>query len=71
MDLLYLVVDGNFTPLLGSDACLDLEVLKFMNLQLIDSPEPDHATPKTIGSIWRPDYVPEKFSFTWIPRLFQ
>ena len=47
MDLLYLVVDGNFTPLLGCDACLDLEVLKFMNLQLIDSPEPDQATPKT------------------------
>ena len=50
MDLLYLVVDGNFTPLLGCDACLDLEVLKFMNLQLIDSPEPDQATPKTQGA---------------------
>ena len=23
-------VDGNFTPLLGCDACLDLEVLEFM-----------------------------------------
>ena len=50
MDLLYLVVDGNFTPLLGCDACLDLEVLKFMNLQLIDSPEPDRATPKPQGA---------------------
>ena len=50
MDLLYLVVDRNFTPLLGCDACLDLEVLKFMNLQLIDSPEPDRATPKPQGA---------------------
>ena len=50
MDLLYLVVDGNFTPLLGCDACLDLEVLMFMNLQLIDSPEPDRATPKPQGA---------------------
>ena len=50
MDLLYLVADGNFTPLLGCDACLDLEVLKFMNLQLIDSPEPDQAAPKTQGA---------------------
>ena len=50
MDLLYLVVDGNFTPLLGCDACLDLEVLTFMNLKLIDSPEPDQATPKTQGA---------------------
>ena len=49
MDLLYLVVDGNFTPLLGCDACLDLD-LKFTNLQLIDSPEPDRATPKTQGT---------------------
>ena len=50
VDLLYLVVDVNLTPLLGCDACLDLEVLKFMNLQLIDSPEPDQATPKTQGA---------------------
>ena len=27
LNLLYLVVDGNFTPLLYCDACLDLEVL--------------------------------------------
>ena len=27
LNLLYLVVDGNFTPSLGCDACLDLEVL--------------------------------------------
>ena len=46
MDLLYLVVEGNFTPLLGCDACLDLEVLKFMNVQLIDTPEPNPATPE-------------------------
>ena len=31
--------DGNFTPLLGCDACLDLEVLEFMNLELITTPE--------------------------------
>ena len=35
MDLLYLVVHGDFTPLLSCDACLDLEVLKFMNVDLI------------------------------------
>ena len=40
LDVLYLVVEGNFTPLLGCDACLDLEVIKFMNLQLIDTLEP-------------------------------
>ena len=38
MNLLYLVADGTFTPLLGCDACLDLEVLQFMNLQVIDTP---------------------------------
>ena len=31
---------GDFTPLLGCDACLDLEVIKFINLQLIDTPKP-------------------------------
>jgi hypothetical protein len=31
----FLGVDGNFTPLLSCDACLDLEILKFMNLKLI------------------------------------
>ena len=36
---MYLVVDGNFIPLLGCDACLDLEVLEFMNLELITTPE--------------------------------
>ncbi|XP_032230541.2 uncharacterized protein K02A2.6-like [Nematostella vectensis] len=39
IDLLYLVVHGEFTPLLSCEACLDLEVLKFMNLDLIDTPE--------------------------------
>ena len=34
MNLLYPVADGNFTPLLGCDACLDIEVLK-----LIDTPQ--------------------------------
>ena len=43
MNLLYLVVDGNFTPLLGCDVRLDLEVLQFMNLQLIDTPVPNPA----------------------------
>ena len=36
---MYLVVDGNFIPLLGCDTCLDLEVLEFMNLELITTPE--------------------------------
>ena len=39
LNLLYLVVDGNFTPLLGFDDCLDLEVLAFMNVELITTPE--------------------------------
>ena len=30
--------DGNFTPLLDCDVCLDLEVLEFMNLELITTP---------------------------------
>ena len=52
MNLLYLVVDGNFTPLLGCDACFDLEVLQVMNLQLIDTPVPNPAmsdTPRARG----------------------
>ena len=40
LDVLYLVVEGDFTPLLSCDACLDLEVIKFINLQLKDTPEP-------------------------------
>ena len=32
--LLYLVVNGNFTPLLSCSGCLDLEVLQFMNLDM-------------------------------------
>ena len=47
LDVLYLVVEGDFTPLLGCDACLDLEVIKFMNLQLIDTPEPHVVNPET------------------------
>ena len=38
--MLYLVVKGDFTPLLGCDACLDLEVVKLMNRQLIETPGP-------------------------------
>jgi len=48
LDLVYRVVEGNFSPLLGCDACLDLEVLKFMNLQLIDTPAPRVASPETL-----------------------
>ena len=51
LNLLYLVVEGNFPPLLGCDACLDLEVLKFMNLQLIDTPEPCEASPVTSSQV--------------------
>ena len=50
MNLLYLVVDENFTPLLGCDACLDLEVLQFMNLQLIDTTVPNPAMSDTPGT---------------------
>ena len=38
LNLLYLVVYKNFTPLLGCDACLDLAVLVIMNLELINTP---------------------------------
>ena len=47
LDVLYLVVEGDFTPPLGWDACLDLEVIKFMNLQLIDTPEPQVVNSET------------------------
>ena len=39
LNLLCIVVDGNFTPLLGGDACLNLKVLEFINLELITTPE--------------------------------
>ena len=48
LNLLYLVVDGNFTPLLGCDACLDLEVLEFMNVERIttaESKQPEQELP--------------------------
>lgn len=46
INLLYLVVDGNFTSLLSCDACLDFEILKFMNLELI----PESETEKEVTS---------------------
>ena len=39
MDLLFLVVNGDFTPLLSCNASLDLEVLQFMNLDIIEVPQ--------------------------------
>ena len=62
LDVLYLVVKGDFTPLLGCDACLDLEVIKFINLQLIDTPEPHVVNYDTLGwdedqSIFKTDLV--------------
>lgn len=47
MNLLYLVVDGDFTPLLSCDACLDLEILRFMNLSLIDKAEDNDPGPSS------------------------
>jgi len=44
----YLVVERNFTPLLGWDACLDLQVLKFINLQLTDIPAPHGISQETL-----------------------
>ena len=41
IDLLYIVVNGEFTPLLSCSACLDLEVLKFMNLDMIQTSQSD------------------------------
>ena len=62
LDVLYLVVEGDFTPLLGCDACLYLEVVKFMNLQLIDTPEPHVVNSETSRqdedqSIFETDHV--------------
>ena len=48
LNLLYLFVEVHFTPLLDCDTCLDLEVLDFMNLELITTPEskqPEHEMP--------------------------
>lgn len=42
----FLNLDRDFVPLLGGDACLDLEVLPFMNIQLIDTPEPNSVKPE-------------------------
>ena len=39
MDLLFLVVHEDFTPLLSCNACLDLEVLQFMNLDILEVPQ--------------------------------
>ena len=39
MDLLFLVVRRDFTPLLSGSACLDLQVLKFMNLDILEVPQ--------------------------------
>ena len=47
LDVLYLVVEGDFTPVLGCDACLYLEVVKFMNIQLINTPEPHVVNSET------------------------
>ena len=72
MNLLYLVVDGIFTPLLRCDACLDLEVLQFMHLQLIDTPVPIPAMsdmPRACGdqTIFQKDPIlrqyPDWFSY--------
>ena len=32
LDVLYLLVEGDFTQMLGCDACLNQEVIKFTNL---------------------------------------
>ena len=39
MDVMFLVVHGNFTPFLSCNTCIDLEVLKFMNLDMLEVPE--------------------------------
>ena len=46
INILYLVVRREFTPLLGCYACLDLEVLKFMNLDLIEHSDTDRKSQK-------------------------
>ena len=47
INILYLVVRGEFTPLLGYYACLDFEVLKFVNLDLIQRTDTDRKSQKT------------------------
>ena len=56
LNLLYLVVDLNFTPLLDCDACLDLEVLEFMNLELRTAPESKQPAQET-QSLFQTDPV--------------
>jgi len=55
IDLLYLVVHGDFIPLLSCNACLDLEVLRFMNLELITCQptvlKPQHSQPSLPDTI--------------------
>ena len=45
--MLYHVVDGDLTPLLGCEACQDQEVLQFIDLSLLDSTS---TQPTTIDS---------------------
>ena len=82
VDLLYLVVEGDFTPLLSCDACLDLEVLKFMNLQLITSSKENPVAPRDgQGPVipetprqdvqCRPEYFCNWCCFEGVPGLLQ
>ena len=52
ISLLYLVAKENFTPLLGYDACLDIEVLEFTNLELIDTPQSEPSVQETPGQVF-------------------
>lgn len=68
IDLLYLVVQGDFTPLLSCDACLVLEVLRYMNLDVIHCKP---IVPETEGS---PNTFPDLItrpSTNAFSRLFQ
>ena len=55
INLLYLVADGKFTPLLGCDACLDIKVLK-----LIDTPQSEPSVQETPG-VFQTDSVLRDF----------
>ena len=57
INLLYLVADRNFTPLLGCDACLDIEVLKLIDTR---APQSEPSVQETVG-VFQTDFVLRDF----------
>ena len=66
INLLYLVGKGNFTPLLGCDTCLDIEVLEFTNHKLIDTPKSEiknHLCKKRQAFFFQTDFVLRDYEY--------